>query len=71
MRALAIIIGILLGAAGGVIAYRAHFLAPDTTIIVSEDGITRIRNIVWVVAGVVMFLAGAGIAFFAALKRRR
>lgn len=71
MRALAIIIGLLMGAAGGVVAYRAYFLAPDTTLVVSEDGITRLDNTAWVVAGLALFLAGAGVAFFAALKRPR
>lgn len=71
MRALAIIIGILLGATGGVIAYRAYFLVPDTTIVVTEDGLTRLDNTAWVVAGLVLFLVGAAISFFAALKRPR
>ena len=39
LRAIAIILGIVLAAIGGVIAYRAYFLEPSTAVIISERGV--------------------------------
>lgn len=71
MRALLITAGILLAAAGGAIAYRAAFGdAPSTFVVDEASGRVREVHDVWRVAlGVVLLVAGAGLAFFAARRR--
>ena len=71
MRALLITIGIVLAAAGGAIAYRAAFVAAPAAFVVNEaSGSVREVHNVWRVAlGVLLLIAGAGVAFFAARRR--
>jgi hypothetical protein len=71
VRALLITVGIVLAAAGGAIAYRAAFGdAPSTFVVDEASGSVREAHNVWRVAlGVLLLVAGAGLAFLAARRR--
>lgn len=71
LRAMAIVVGIVLAALGGVIAYRAFFLEPTAAVIISEKGVRELPDTVRVVEGVLLLIGGAALAFFAALKMTR
>jgi hypothetical protein len=70
MRALLIILGIVLAAAGGVIAYRAAFVASPAAVVVTSTGsVHEVQNVWKIVAGLALLVAGALLAFFAARRR--
>lgn len=69
LRAFAIILGIVLAAVGGVIAYRAFFLDPSAAVVVSERGVRELPDMFRVVAGIVLLLVGTAIAFVAARSK--
>ena len=71
LRAIAIILGIVLAAIGGVIAYRAYFLEPTAAVIISERGVRELPDTYRTIEGIVLLLFGAVMAFFAARRRRR
>ncbi len=68
IRAVVTVLGIVLAAIGGVIAYRAFFLEPTAAVIISEKGVRELPDTARVVGGVVLLIGGAALAFFAALK---
>jgi len=70
MKAVLIIAGLLLATVGGVIAYRAWFIDPRTSVVISESGVREIPNYARVVGGLVMLLVGAAVAFLVARRRR-
>jgi len=70
MRIPAIIIGVVLAALGGVIAYRAAFLEPNAAIVVTDRDVREVPDMLRIVGGVALLLAGAAIAFFAARRTR-
>jgi hypothetical protein len=70
LRAIAIILGIVLAAAGGVIAYRAYFLEPAAAVIISERGVEQLPDTYRMIEGIVLLILGAAMAFFAARRRR-
>ena len=72
MRALLVTTGIVLAAAGGAIAYRAAFGDTPSAFVVNEaSGSVREVHNVWRIAlGVLLLVAGAGLAFYAARARR-
>ena len=71
MRALLVIAGVALAATGGVIAYRAAFVAPHAAVIINEaSGHAREVRDVWSIAvGLILLCAGAALAFLAARRR--
>jgi len=71
MRTIITFAGILLAAAGGVIAYRAAFIAPRAAIVITEAGISEQPDLWRIVLGLALLVIGAGMAFFAARPRRR
>ena len=71
LRAIAIILGIVLAAIGGVIAYRAYFLEPTAAVIISERGVRELPDTYRSIEGIALLLFGAVMAFFAARRRRR
>jgi hypothetical protein len=71
MRALLTLTGILIAAAGGVIAYRAAFIAPRAAIVITDAGISERPNVWRIVLGLALLLTGACLAFIAARPRRR
>ena len=70
MRVFLIILGMIVATAGGVIAYRAWFLDPRTTVVISESGIREIPSYARIVGGLAMLVVGAVAAFLAARRRR-
>jgi hypothetical protein len=71
LRPVAIILGIILAAVGGVIAYRAFFLEPSTAIVISSSGVRELPDTFRVVEGIVLLIVGAALAFLAAMRKPR
>ena len=71
MRALLVIAGVVLAALGGVVAYRAAFVAPHAAVVVSETSgsVREVSNVWHVAGGLLLLLVGAGLAFLAARRR--
>ena len=70
MRIALVIIGITLAAVGGTLAYRSFFVEPDSVIVISNARVREVPNMARVAGGLLLLLAGAAVAFFAALRRR-
>lgn len=70
MRVLLIIFGIIFAAVGGVLAYRSFFVDPHTAIVITDTSVREVPNMARVVGGLVLLVAGASLALFAALRRR-
>jgi len=69
-RTIAVIFGIILAAIGGAIAYRALFLEPTATYIVTNTEIRNLPNTFRVAGGIALLITGACIAFLSARKKR-
>ena len=52
LRAVAIILGIVVAAIGGVIAYRAYFLEPTAVVIISERGVRELPDTYRTIEGI-------------------
>ena len=65
-----IILGIVLAAAGGVLAYRSFFVEPHTAVVITETSVREVPNMARVAGGLALLAAGACLALFAALRRR-
>jgi hypothetical protein len=63
--------GILLAAVGGVIAYRAAFVAPRAAVVITETSVREMPDMWHILAGIALLIAGACLAFFALRPRRR
>ena len=70
MKALLLIVGILVATAGGVITYRALYVEPKSTVVITETDIRQIPNQARVVGGALMFVGGSALALFAAVRKR-
>lgn len=71
LRTIAIILGIVLAAAGGVIAYRALFLEPSAAVVISSSGDLReLPNYTRIIGGCILFVLGAAMAFLLATRKR-
>jgi hypothetical protein len=70
-RILLIIFGIVMAAVGGVVAYRAYFLAPPEAIVINESGIREVPDFFRVISGLMLFVVGAAIAVTVAARRAR
>jgi hypothetical protein len=71
MRVVLIIFGIVLAAAGGVLAYRSYFVDPHAAVVITETTVREVPNMARVAGGIVLLAAGAAVALFAALRGRR
>jgi hypothetical protein len=71
MRAAAVILGIVVAAAGGVIAYRALFVEPHAAIVITNSSVRELPNMARVSVGIILLVAGAALAFFSAVRRRQ
>lgn len=70
MRAVLIILGIIMAAAGGVIAYRAAFAPAPAAVLITQSGsLHEVQNIWQIAGGLLLLVAGLLIAFFAASRR--
>jgi uncharacterized membrane protein len=70
-RIILVIFGIVLGAVGGVIAYRAYFLEPTAAIVISNEGVRELPNTFRIVGGLLLLVVGAGLAFTAGVRKSR
>jgi hypothetical protein len=71
LRIIGIIVGILIAAIGGVIAYRALFLEPSAAVVITETEVRELPNTARMVGGMAMLALGAIVAFLAARKRKQ
>jgi hypothetical protein len=71
LRIIALIIGLAIAATGGVIAYRALFLEPPATIVITSTNVRQLPSTLHIAGGLALLLAGASLAFFAARRPRR
>ena len=72
MRVAAFLVGIVLAAVGGTLAYRALFLDPSAAVVITDAGRVReMPDLLRVVGGLALLILGAAIAFFGALRRRK
>jgi multidrug efflux pump subunit AcrA (membrane-fusion protein) len=69
VRIIATILGIVVAACGGVIAYRAIFLEPTAAVVITETEVRELPNTFRVAGGIALLAMGAIVAFFA-LRRR-
>ncbi|HEY0384801.1 MAG TPA: hypothetical protein VGC64_02265 [Pyrinomonadaceae bacterium] len=65
-RSIGLIIGLAIAVTGGVIAYRALFLDPQTTIVITDTNVRELPNMLRIVGGLILLVIGACMAFFAA-----
>ena len=71
MKALFLIIGIIVATAGGVITYRALYVEPRSTIVISETGVRELPNQARLIGGALLFVGGSALAIYAATRRVR
>ena len=71
MRIIAFILGLAIATTGGVIAYRALFLEPPAAVVITSTNVRELPSTLRVGGGLIMLLAGASLAFFAARRPRR
>ena len=71
MKIVLIILGILFGAAGGVIAYRALYVEPRSAVLITNSEVKELPDYKKVVGGSLLLISGAAVAFFAARKLPR
>ena len=70
MKALLLIVGIVIATAGGVMTYRALYIEPKSTVVITETDIRQLPNQARVVAGALLFVGGSALALFAAVRKR-
>ena len=70
MRVALVIFGIVLAAAGGVLAYRAYFVEPSAAVVITDTTVREVPNMTRVAVGLLLLAAGTALALFAALRRR-
>jgi hypothetical protein len=68
-RLLALIIGLAIAVTGGIIAYRALFLEPSTTIVITDTNVRELPNMLRIAGGLILLVIGACMAFFAARRK--
>ena len=70
MKVVALIIGVVIAAAGGVLVYRALFIEPTSAVVISNTGAVRELPNWWKVAGgILMLLFGTATAILSARRR--
>lgn len=69
MRIVGFIIGIVIAAIGGSIAYRALFLEPRTTIVITNTNIHEYPSTLRIACGIILLVIGAAVAFFAVRRK--
>jgi hypothetical protein len=70
VRTIVLILGLLIAAAGGVVAYRALFVEPHAAVVVTERSVREVPDLARAAGGLALLAAGAAAAVFAALRRR-
>jgi hypothetical protein len=70
LKAILVIAGIIIAAIGGVIAYRAMYLEPATAVVITNTDVREIPNMMKIIGGLAMLVAGTALAFLTARRRR-
>jgi hypothetical protein len=70
MRIIVFIVGLSIAATGGAIAYRALFLEPSTTLLITSTDTHEAPDMLRLAGGVILLICGAGLAFLAARRKR-
>jgi drug/metabolite transporter (DMT)-like permease len=70
MRIIAFIVGLAIAATGGAIAYRALFLEPSATVIITSTETHEAPDMMRLVGGIILLIFGAALAFLAARRKR-
>ena len=70
MRAIVTVFGIVLAAAGGVLAYRSYFVEPSAAVVITDTAVREVPDMARVAIGLLLLAAGAALALSAALRRR-
>ncbi len=70
MRIILMIVGIVLAAVGGVIAYRALFLEPTAAVVISESGVRELPDYFRVSVGILLLISGAVLSFLAGTRKK-
>lgn len=70
MRVFLVIFGIVLAAAGGVLAYRSYFVEPSAAVVITDVAVREVPNMARVAGGLLLLVVGAALALSAALRRR-
>ncbi len=71
IRPILVVFGVVLAAVGGVIAYRAYYLEPSAAVVITNTDIREVPDYFRIISGIVLLIAGAAIAYTAALRKRR
>ncbi|HEV2911908.1 MAG TPA: hypothetical protein VGX92_01215 [Pyrinomonadaceae bacterium] len=69
VRVIVLIVGLGVAVAGGVIAYRALFLEPSSTFVITGTDVRELPNTLRVATGLVMLIFGTALAIFAARRK--
>lgn len=68
MRKIFILVGILLAAAGGVIAYRAAFVEPRAGVIITDESVRELPDTLRLAGGLALLVIGLLLALFSARR---
>jgi hypothetical protein len=71
VKTLLLILGILIATAGGVVTYRALYIEPKSTVLITESGIRQLPDQARVIGGALMFVGGSALALFAVARGRK
>jgi hypothetical protein len=69
LRVALVIFGVVLAAAGGVLAYRSYFVEPRAAVVITDAAVREVPNMARVAAGLLLLAAGGALALSAALRR--
>jgi hypothetical protein len=70
VRVFLVIFGIVLAAAGGVLAYRSYFVEPSVAVVITDTTVRELPNMARVAVGLLLLAAGTALALAATLRRR-
>lgn len=70
MKYVLVIVGLIIATMGGVIAYRAWFLEPAASIVITSTEVRELPNYTKIGGGILLLLIGAAITFLAARPKK-
>ena len=71
LRVFVLLAGIVVATAGGVTLYRALYLEPRSTVVITETEVRELPNYKRVVGGALMLVCGAAVAIIAARRTEK
>lgn len=69
VKTLLLIVGILVATAGGVITYRALYVEPKSTVVITETEVRELPNYTRVIGGALLFVGGSALALYSAVRK--